>query len=288
MARVALIVHRERPAAIEGARRAVAWLDARGHEVWMSAEDAGAVGLAVPAGGNGTAEDAELAVALGGDGTILRAVGLVARYGVPLLGVNLGRLGFLTDVEPGALDEALDKVMAGDYMIEERMVMAVTVVRAGGGSGTQAGDSFWALNEAVVERPAPGHTLRVAVTIGSKPWTTYAADGLIVSTPTGSTAYAFSAGGPILSPRLRALQLTPVAPHMPFGRSLVVDASEPIRVELAASQAAVLVVDGRSLTRLGEGDAVVCSAAAHAARFVTFEERDFYGILKAKFHVADR
>jgi len=294
VARVALVVHRERPAAREVGRRAVAWLEAHRHEVWLSDEDAAALGRPAPGArepkgvGGVVPPGTDVAVALGGDGTILRAVGLVVASGVPLLGVNLGRLGFLTDVEPGALDEALARVMGGEFGIEERMVMAVQVDRAAAADPVGVASPLWALNEAVLERPSPGHTLRVAVTIGSRPWTTYAADGLIVATPTGSTAYAFSAGGPILSPRLRALLLTPVAPHMPFGRSLVVDADETVRVEVADSPAAVLVVDGRERARLAEADAVVCSAAPHAARFVTFEERDFYGILKAKFRVSDR
>lgn len=295
MANVALIVHLRRPEALAGAQAAAAWLLERGHGVRLTPEDAIAVGLA-PLGfaGNLTAE-LDLAVALGGDGTILRAVGLVAQAGIPVLGVNLGRLGFLTDVEPSALKQAMDRFLSGDFGIEERMVLAVDVALTSLHKGDPAAGSspgqtptLFALNEAVVERSSPGHTVHVAVSVGSRPWTTYAADGLIVATPTGSTAYAFSAGGPILSPRLRALQLTPVAPHMPFDRTLVVGADEAIRIQMTGSPAALLVVDGRPVTSLTEGCSIKCSAAPHIARFVTFGERDFYGVLKAKFGVADR
>jgi len=146
---------------------------------------------------------------------------------------------------------------------------------------------MWALNEAVVERPAAGHTVHVAVQVEGRFWTTYAADGLIVATPTGSTAYAFSAGGPIVSPNLKALLMTPVSAHMPFDRSLVVDANDSVRIEVTDRPAA-LVLDGREVALLERGDAMICTEAPGCARFVAFGTRDFYGILKAKFGVADR
>ncbi|MGQ0744293.1 MAG: NAD(+)/NADH kinase [Acidimicrobiales bacterium] len=335
---VALVVHRARPEALAGARRALDWLQGHGYQVWMGPQDAEALdragtahagtthagpahagpahaGPARSSADGITPPPVELAVALGGDGTILRAVGLASGSGAPVLGVNLGRMGFLTGVEPAGLEEALGRWRTGDFEVENRMVMEVTLSRPGldtsaidglgvepspestpdpgaddlpARAGVDAGESWFALNEAVVERPEPGHVLRVAVAIGGRPWTSYAADGLIVTTPTGSTAYAFSAGGPILSPRLQALQLTPVAPHMPFGRSLVVDRSETIEVTLDTSPAALVVIDGRSVATMATGDRLRCSAAEHPARFVALGPRNFYGVLKAKFGVVDR
>jgi len=289
MATVGLIVHEHRPEAAQLAREAARWLVERHHAVRLPAADAAAVGL--PDHGCHSEELAaglDLAVTLGGDGTILRAVNLVSRAGVPLLGVNLGRLGYLADIEPEGLAEALERVLAGDFAIEERMMLSVVIRRAGEPETAPSPDrDMWALNEAVIERPAPGHTVHVAVQVEGRFWTTYAADGLIVATPTGSTAYAFSAGGPIVSPNVRALLMTPVSAHMSFDRSLVVDAADSVRIEVTDRPAA-LVLDGRPMGLLERGDTVICTEAPGCARFVAFGGRDFYGVLKAKFGVADR
>ncbi len=289
MAVVGLVVHEHRPEAARLAREAAHWLTERGHQVRLPAGDAANVGLAehgCPAGE--LAPGLDVVVTLGGDGTILRAVGLVSRAGVPILGVNLGRLGYLADLEPEGLLEALERYVGGDYVIEERMMMSASVERSGAaGMTTAAEDDVWALNEVVVERPAAGHTVHVAVSVEGRFWTTYAADGLVVSTPTGSTAYSFSAGGPIVSPNVRALLMTPVSAHMSFDRSMVVDAADSVRVEVT-DRPAMLVLDGREVGLLGRGDAVVCTEAPGRARFVALGARDFYGIIKAKFGVADR
>ena len=289
MAAVALVVHEHRPEAVELARAAARWLVDRDHEVRLPKGDAETVGL--PEYGCPPEElphGLTVTVTLGGDGTMLRAVHLVSRAGVPLLGVNLGRLGYLADLEPHALTAGLERVLAGDYAIEERMMLSVLVQRAGQPPALDPlGGDLWALNEAVVERPAPGHTIHMAVQVNGRPWTTYSSDGLIVATPTGSTAYAFSAGGPIVSPRVRALLMTPVSAHISFARSLIVDAADTVRVEVT-DRAASLVLDGREVTTLQQGDAIICTEAPGSARFVTFGTRDFYGILKAKFGVADR
>jgi NAD+ kinase len=145
-----------------------------------------------------------------------------------------------------------------------------------------------ALNEAVLEKTASGHTVQVAIRINDRAFTTAAADGMIVATPTGSTAYNFSARGPIVSPLHRAIVLTPVAPHMLFDRTLVLDPEETVELEVLEGRPAILVVDGRNLGTLAPGDRVVCRAAKHDARFVTFDGRDFHQILKAKFKLADR
>jgi len=286
---VALVVHEHRPEAAALAREAATWLRDRHHDVRLPKTDAETVGL--PEYGcppEQLAEGLDLAVTLGGDGTILRAVSLVSRKGVPLLGVNLGRLGYLADLEPEGLTEALERVTSGDFAIEERMMLSVAIQRAGQPPMLSAlGGDLWALNEAVIERPAAGHTVHVAVQVEGRFWTTYSADGLIVATPTGSTAYSFSAGGPIVSPNVRALIMTPVSAHISFDRSLVVDASDTVRIEVA-DRPATLVLDGRETTVLQRGDAILCTEAPGSARFVAFGPRDFYGILKSKFGVADR
>jgi NAD+ kinase len=289
VATVGLVVHELRPEAADLARQATRWLLDRRHTVRLPKPDAETVGLAeFGCPPEELAQDLDLAVTLGGDGTVLRAVSLVSRAGVPLLGVNLGRLGYLAEHEPEGLTEALARVLAGDHTIEDRMMLSVVVQRAGEPAVlADLGGDLWALNEAVVERPEPGHTVRVGVQVEGRPWTTYSADGLIVATPTGSTAYAFSAGGPIVSPSVRALLMTPVSAHISFDRSLVIDAAHSVRIEVTDRPAA-LVLDGRRVTTLERGDAIVCREAPGSAGFIAFGSRDFYGMLKAKFGVADR
>ena len=285
MTTVLLVVNESKPRAADLAREAAARLTAEGHAVRLPKEDARATGLdeygLEP--GPDLVQGADLAVALGGDGTMLRAVHLAAPAGIPVLGVNLGRLGYLAVLEADSLPGALDRFLAGDFRIEERTMLCVDVE-----GRTPAPPAHLALNEAVLEHGGAGHTVHLAVGIGGRPFTSHVADALILATPTGSTAYSFSAGGPIVSPRHNALVVTPVAPHTPFTRSLVVHAEEPVRVEVLDHRGAILSVDGQEMGRLGKGESLVGTVAPLPARFVTFGEGDFYGVLKAKFGLADR
>jgi len=277
---VVLVVHPERAEAAEIAERAKGWLAANGHDVAIVHGDPGDLdGL--------DHGPVDLAVSLGGDGTMLRTVALATSRGVPVLGVNLGRLGYLTEVEPSGLEAALGRFVAGDYQIEERMTLVVTVARGGGAPPTPR-PSYVALNEAVVEKTVPGHTVRLAASIADRPFVTYAADGVLVATPTGSTAYNLSARGPIVSPRLRAIVITPISPHMLFDRPLVLEPDEWIRLEVAGPRPGVLVVDGQTIATLEPGDAVEARAGEVPARIVTFGARDFHAILRARFNLADR
>lgn len=266
------------------ARRAIGWLRARGHDAWVGPDDAKALGLD-EVGAERPPAEADLALSLGGDGTTLRAVDLVSAAGVPVLGVNVGLLGYLNEIEPSGLTDALDGFLAGRHTIEERMMLEVRVQRRS--DGTDA--PVRALNEAVLERDESGHTVRIAVRIDGAAFTTYAADGLIVATPTGSTAYSLSARGPIVSPSHRALLLTPVSPHMLFDRSLVLDPAQDLALEVIGHRRAVLSVDGRRAGLLAEGDTLLCAASDVPARFVRFPgARHFHQILKSKFGLADR
>ena len=281
MAAIALVVHPERDGAKALAGEAAAWLDAHGHSVVLPAgpdhmDWPGASSVDLMAG-------VDLAVSLGGDGTMLRTVELAAPAGTAILGVNLGHLGYLTEVEPANLMGALERFLAGDHGIEERMTLEVEIQPGSASEEPLARRSCLALNEAVLEKANAGHTIRLAASIDGRPFITYAADGLIVATPTGSTAYNLSARGPIVSPRLNALIVTPVSPHMLFDRPLVLEPSETVRLEVLDDRVAVLVVDGSVLATLGTGDAIVCRTGAHSARLVTFSPRDFHAILKAKF-----
>ncbi len=287
MSAVLLVAHNGRLEAAALARSAAEWLTTRGHEVWMLTEDAAALSLDKLASER-PAADADLVLSLGGDGTMLRAVKAAAGGGVPVIGVNVGLLGYLTEVEPASLDAALARWAAGpelgQWTVEERMMLRIDVRHAG-----EAGPaSFTSLNEGVIEKHEAGHTVRMAVSIDGAAFTSYAADGLIIATPTGSTAYSLSARGPVVSPRHRAILITPVSPHMLFDRSLVLDPDEVVEVEVIGHRPAILSVDGQEAARLAEGDVVTARAADTSAKFVRFGERRFHQVLKAKFGLADR
>jgi len=214
---VGLVPHRERPVAHELAQRAAAWLVDHDVEVRVPAglaSDAGLDAHGVPDAQ--FAPGLDLAISLGGDGTMLYAVQLVYPAPVPLMGVNVGILGYLSEIEPDELESWMPHLLAGEFEVSERTMLSVDVESEGAARG-----SWYALNESVVEKLRAGHLIYLDVSINGSAFTSYAADGLIVATPTGSTAYSFSAGGPIVSPDLRCTVLTPISPHMLFDRSLV-------------------------------------------------------------------
>jgi NAD+ kinase len=279
---VGLVPHHGRAKAV--AERAAEWLERAGARVRVPAPDAAATGLErFVADGDDFAPGLAFAVSLGGDGTMLRTVDLVGAEGVPVLGVNMGHLGFLTELDPEHLESGLERVLAGDYEVSERMVLSVTVTSEGPAAG-----NWLALNEAVLEKVSSGHLVRLAVSVNGKFFTTYAADGVIVATPTGSTAYNFSARGPIVSPAHRCLLLTPVSPHMLFDHPLVLAADETLAFEVAGPAPVGLILDGREVGNLSAGDVVECREGPTPARLITFAPRDFHQHLKTKFGLADR
>ncbi|MXW41713.1 MAG: NAD(+)/NADH kinase [Acidimicrobiia bacterium] len=280
MATIALFVYADRPEALNLAADLILRLDAEGHEVRLpiqSAEAAARSDLSYPEDRIG--EQLDLAVSLGGDGSMLRAVTAVADEGVPVLGVNYGSLGYLTGIEPEAASYAVDQFLAGGYTIEERLRLRCCL-----GDGTRVS----ALNEAIVEKVDSGRTVNLAVHIDGEYFTSYAADGLIAATPTGSTAYSLSAGGPILAPTMSALILTPVAPHTLFDRSLVLPVNSILVINVVGDRQAAVAVDGRSLGELGNGDSLTVSVSDQPARLVTFGQRGFHQALKSSFGLLDR
>jgi NAD+ kinase len=282
MTAVGLVVHHAR--AREVADQAVRVLEEAGAEIRVPRPDAEATGLdRYAVDPDKLASGLDFATSLGGDGTMLRTVDLVAREDVPVLGVNVGQLGYLTEVESPHVETAVRRMLAGDYRISERMILQVVVTSDGAARGSRL-----ALNEAVLEKVSSGHLVRLAVSINGKFFTTYAADGVIVATPTGSTAYNFSALGPIVSPSHRCLILTPVSPHMLFHRSLVLGPDEELEFEVTSQLPVGLVLDGREVGRLSPGDSVTTTQGPRAARIMTLQPRDFHQVLKAKFGLADR
>jgi NAD+ kinase len=280
---VAVVLHGERSDSLTLGLHLVNLLTGAGHAVRMLRHDAERVGRPeLGVADDILGKDCDLAVSIGGDGTMLWTFSLVVAEGVPVLGVNHGQLGYLTEVEPDDVDDVVLAAVEGRYPIEERMMVQASVERA---DGSRLGP-WEGLNEAVVEK-AQGHTARLTLDLDGAPFTSLAADGLIVSTPTGSTAYALSAGGAVVEPQFRCLQLTMVAPHMLFDRSLVLDPSTVVRIGIGP-RPVVLTMDGRTVAELAEGDAVVVSQSPLSARLVTLGQRRFHDVLKSKFGLQDR
>ena len=285
MSVLGIAVHRFRPEALDLARAVCEWATRRSMGVVIDESDALAVGSQVAAVGD--IATADVLVCIGGDGTMLRAVRALQGAPVPIIGVNLGMLGYLATVEQDGLIDALEAWHAGAagdrFHHDDRMLIEVSMWSQGARLA-----NVLALNEVVVEKRDAGHTVRLGVDIDKAPFTTYAADGVIIATPTGSTAYSMSARGPILSPRLRALLLTPVSPHMLFDRSMVLDPREAVRIEVQGHRSVNVATDGEFVHTLHPGDVIEVRAADEVARFVRFEERRFHHVLKTKFGLNDR
>ena len=249
---VLLLAHTGRAKTAQAARSVARRLQDAGVQVRLLAEEADEVGLTgvtVCATGAEGAKGAELVLVLGGDGTILRAAELARGAAVPLLGVNLGRVGFLAEAESTDLEGTVEHVLARDYAVEERMTVDVTASLDGRVLGTG-----WALNEASVEKAARERMLEVVVEVDGRPLSRWGCDGVVAATPTGSTAYAFSAGGPVVWPTVEALLVVPISAHALFARPMVVAPTSLIAMEVLSSGAdAVLACDGRRTTPLPHG-----------------------------------
>jgi NAD+ kinase len=206
----------------------------------------------------------DLLICCGGDGTVLRAARAVIPHAVPLLGVNLGRIGFLTEITPAELVERLDEIIAGAGRIETRAMVETETLRG----GEQMREHFHALNDVVVGRAAIGRTVQFSVRTDDTMIGSYRADGVIIATATGSTAYSLSVGGPILHPESREIIITPVAPHLAPANSVVLPAGSLVEVEIAPRQAAILSADGEPDQDLAGGDIVRVRTSQHQARFL--------------------
>lgn len=267
--RLGLVVHPGRREAEEVARRVVKGSEARGMEVVARPQDADRIGSEA---GDVAAEVAVL-VAVGGDGTVLQAVALALEADVPVLGVNAGRVGYMAEIEPEHLDRALDALAAGGWNESRRITVQAELPDGARAVG---------LNEVVLEKLHGPRAVALAVEVDGEPFMTYHADGVLVATPTGSTAYNFSAGGPLVDPELEALVLTPVAPHALFGRSMVVPASVRLGFTVEHDRPVEVSVDGRQVGRLEAGDRVEVGRGPRPVRFVRLSGDGFATAVRTK------
>lgn len=215
--------------------------------------------------------DCDLCIALGGDGTMLRAGHLCAPLGIPILGINLGSLGFLTEVARDNWEQNLERVLDGDYWLEARMMLRAEHLSNGRPMG-----GWDVINECVVGRGKIVRPVRLIAEVDGRYLTTYVADALIVATPTGSTAYALAAGGPILPPDVRNILIVPVAPHLSVDRAIVLHEGSSVQVTVRTDHEATLSIDGKSPEMLADQDQVQVRACEHVVEFVRLQEPDYF------------
>jgi NAD+ kinase len=311
--RIGLVVHEGRVAAVEAAQRVRAWAAARGIpvtqlDVWSPDAQRRSSADEAAAGGH-----PDLVVTIGGDGTLLRGVRIAVRDDAPVLGVGVGRVGFLTEIPPAEVETALDDYASGRATIETRLLVGMrasrplaippgieALLRYGRGPllpppacrpDPTTSDGYvldiTALNDVVLEKLARDRQADLGVYVDGRLFESYSADAVIVGSPTGSTAYSFAAGGPVLSPRLRALIFTPVAPHMVFNRSLVVSGDEGVGVRVLDGSGPVAVsVDGQLRGVVEAGDWIDVHVAPNSARLVRLRPSQFYDRLRHRFALA--
>jgi NAD+ kinase len=256
--RIGFAYNPTKEAALELRERAEGWCQLRGISHWAApAGELGALVEQLPGTG--------ALVVLGGDGTFLRAARAVAEVDVPLLGVNLGKVGFLSKVETGGLEAVLAQLVEGDFLQEDRMALEATIHP---GARDEAGETFFALNEIAVARGSMARVCRLEVEIGPSHLATFVADGLVISSPTGSTGYSFSAGGPILDPSSRNLVVTPIAGYLSAIRSVVVSPRHTVRCRIVDAYDVLMSVDGREDRRLAIGDVVSVCEMSRPIRFI--------------------
>lgn len=281
---VGILHHPMKPESIQLAKEIEAFLRANGvEETWReSAWEGEAVLEHLP--------HVDLLITLGGDGTLLRAARLGARYGVPMLGVKMGRLGFLAEVMPDDWQGALERMLTGNYWEEERLMVRARLERPASGSTAPPTVicEHDALNDVVLSRGALARIVRISVKLDGGYLTTYTCDGLIISTATGSTGYALAVDGPIMPPELRNILLIPIAPHLSMDRAVILAEGTEIRLRAYVDHEAMLTVDGQFVVEIKAGDEIVVTGSPHLARFIRMRDRNyFYQALMAKLSWPD-
>lgn len=280
-----VVAHTGRPESLEATRLACELLTAGGATVVCldnQRDEFAALTAVAPLilGDDIAPTDVEMAIILGGDGTILRTAEIMRGSAAPLLGVNLGHVGFLAELEPENLADTIARCLAREYTVEERMTMDVDVIRDG-----EVVYSTWALNEASVEKTARERMIEVVISIDSRPLSTFGCDGVLMATPTGSTAYSFSAGGPVVWPEVEALIMVPLSAHALFARPFVVGPNSTLEVELLTRTAAagVLWCDGRRTFDVVPGSRVIARRSGVPVRLAHIHDGPFTDRLVKKF-----
>lgn len=263
--KIAIAVHPKNHQAFTLAEKIAAYLENDGKKVLLGRMDENKLREGICDGCQ------DLLIALGGDGTMLRAGHISAPSNIPILGINLGHYGFLTEIQKDEWQNALQRVLQGDYWLEKRMMLLVTLFR-----GDQKQGEWNALNDAVISRGETIRPIQLEIFINSRHLSTTVADGVIASTATGSTAYAMAAGGPILSPELRNILLVPVAPHLSIEQSLVLSENVLVSVTVHTSHQAVISIDGQQPIKMKTGDRVEIQTSDYVVQFIRFQDPGYF------------
>ena len=280
---VLLVLNPSSPAAIEAAHSVVEDLTSAGIDVRVAADDAEclvelAANIEVVEADEDAGTGADLVVVLGGDGTVLRAAERARNSSAPLLGVNLGHVGFLAEAESDDIHSVVDAIVQHRWVVEERLALKVTLMREG-----REYFSTWALNEIAVEKLARQRMVDVVVEVDGHPLSRWGCDGVVCATPTGSTAYAFSAGGPVVWPEVSALLVVPLSAHALFARPLVVAPSSVVALELGERSEAIVSADGRRTVEVTSGTRIEVRQSERSIRFARLSTAPFTDRLVAKF-----
>lgn len=287
--RILLVVHARRDDTVHAAERILTAVRAAGAVPVVSADDRPELAERLSLEGVATLgvdvdiDDVELAIVLGGDGTILRAAEMVRGGTAPILGINMGHVGFLAEIERDDMDDAVRRVIARDYTVEERLALAVKIQDA----DDRVIYETWALNEATVEKASRERMLEVVMAVDGRPLSSFGCDGVVIATPTGSTAYNFSAGGPVVWPSVEAIAVVPLSAHALFARPLVVgpDASVAVEVLERTSGSGILWCDGRRSHELPPGARVVVRRSSRPVRLARLHPAVFTDRLVRKFQL---
>jgi len=277
------MVHRTRPEALHFAREVVGWLEARDVTVRMDPSAADKLKMPVLACDEGDWNHVDFIVTLGGDGTILTAARQAAPCGIPILGVHMGRFGFIAETHPADLYDNLEEILSGEIRIEERLMVRADIVR----DGTTVHSGF-GLNDIILKSKMT-HLLNMKTRIGGAHFATYPADGVVIATPTGSTGYALSGGGPLIEPCVEAFVIVPICPHTLSARPIVVPSNEVIEVEVETDgHEVIFAVDGVEPQPLETGDRVVVQQAAYRTRLIIVDHTTFYAKVRNRYLYGER
>jgi len=276
---VGLIANYKKEKTRETACRIIDWLNSKKLKVYIEENKGKEIGKGEL---NSLAEkfikNVDLIISLGGDGTLLRAARLAAAENIPVFGVNLGGLGFLTQIGIDDLEKSLEALFQKRYFLDERMMLSCIVKRA-----KKEIKKLTALNDVVIGKGAFARMICLATYVNNDYVITYSADGLVVSTSTGSTAYSLSAGGPIVNPNINSIILTPICPHTLSARPLIISENDQVKIKLESSEEEVMItIDGQEGFVLESDDEVIVKKSNHKARLITFKEKSFYAVLREK------
>ena len=254
------------------------WLAAKGVEVFIENEIAAKIGARAGFDLKTIAVKTQLVTVMGGDGTMLRTARCLSKYNVPIVGINMGNFGYLTEVNLNEMNSALEVILSGNYLTEKRMMLDVSISQ-----GPKIINAGVVLNDAVIDRGNLSRIVELETTINNKYLTTYKADGLIISTPTGSTAYSLSAGGPIVYPEKDLIIINPICPHTLTNRPIIVPENSDLRLRLwSKGRGAILTLDGQETFRVRSGDVVTIKKSKYSTTLVLSPHRSYWEILRSK------